>query len=345
VKLIILSSRKYWFENFLKGNNSSSLRINDSQILPNKEQEILLNNHFGTARFIYNKCLGLKIEKYTESQETISRFELQVLMKELKNTDEFFWLNQVNSQSIQYAIKNLDDSYTNFFRTKKGFPKFKKKGLKDSFTCPQFVSIIDDEIHIPKFKEGIKIVVDRKPKGTIKSATFSKMSSGKIFVSVLCETNEKIPLKKEIKKETAVGIDLGLKHFLIFSDGRKIENPHFYKNSLKKIKSLSRSLSRKEKGSNHYIKNNKFSSLISYADCRWSGIVPEETVYYKAGFEFTSNTEKISDIFLTGTSSFLTTGFMGSSALMIPALSFFTTVFCSILSLYELSAFWLFFIS
>jgi putative transposase len=225
------------------------------RVYPTKEQEILLNKHFGTARFVYNKCLGLKIDKYTENQESISRFELQVLMKELKNTEEYFWLNEINSQTVQYAIKNLDDAYKNFLKLKKGFPKFKKKGTRDSFACPQFVSINKNEINIPKFKEGLKIIVDRKYKGEIKSATFSKRSSGKYFVSVLCDTHEEIPFKKEIKKETAIGIDLGLKHFLILSDGRKVENPHFYKKSLKKIQSISRSLSRKENGSNRYIKN------------------------------------------------------------------------------------------
>jgi len=225
------------------------------RVYPNAEQEILLNKHFGSARFIYNKCLGLKKDKYETTEETISRFELQVLMKELKNTVEFSWLKEINAQSIQYSIKNLDDAYKNFFRTKKGFPKFKKKNNKNSFTCPQDVSIENNEIFIPKFKEGIKIIIDRPHKGTIKSATFSKLSSGKFFVSVLCETGEKIPLKKKIKKETAIGIDLGLKDFLVFSNGKKISNPHFYKNGLKKIKTLSKNLSRKEKNSNRYNKN------------------------------------------------------------------------------------------
>jgi putative transposase len=225
------------------------------RVYPTPEQEVLLNKHFGSARFVYNKCLELKNEKYNLTKESISRFDLQVIIKELKNTEEFSWLNEINSQTLQSAILNLDTAYKTFFKTKKGFPKFKKKNNRDSFSCPQNVSVYKNKISVPKFKEGIDIVLDRKPKDLIKSATFSKTSSLKYFVSILCETNEIISLKKEIDKKSAIGIDLGINDFIILSNGEKVSNPRFYKKSLKKIKTLQRNICRKIKGSNRYNKN------------------------------------------------------------------------------------------
>lgn len=142
-------------------------------------------------------------------------------------------------------------SYSNFFKGKGKFPNFKKKSNKQSFVVPQNVNINKNLLSIPKFKKGIKIVLHRPIKGIIKSATISKTPTGKYFVSILCETNEKIPIKVPIKEKTSIGIDLGIKTFAVLSDGTEYDNPKFLKASLARLKVLQRRLSKKAKGSNN----------------------------------------------------------------------------------------------
>jgi putative transposase len=222
------------------------------RLYPDDEQKELLEKHFGSVRFIYNLALETKMNAYKGNKINLSRFDLQKQMVDLK--EECSWLKEVNSQSLQSSLLNLDNAYKKFFQTKKGFPKFKKKSYKNSFSVPQSVVISGNELFIPKFKSGIKMVIDRKYKGTIKSATVSKSITGKYHVSILCETGEMIPEKKSINSETTIGIDLGIKDFLVFSDGRKISNSNFFKNKLDFLKILQRKLSKQNKKSNRYNK-------------------------------------------------------------------------------------------
>ena len=222
------------------------------RLYPNDEQKVLLEKHFGSVRFVYNLALETKMNAYNGNKINLSRFDLQKQVVDLKQDCE--WLKEINSQSLQVSLLNLDNAYKNFFRTKQGFPKFKKKSHKNSFSVPQSVVIENDELFIPKFKTGIKMIVDRKHKGVIKSATVSKTVTEKYFVSILCETGEIIPEKKPINPETTIGIDLGIKNFLVFSDGRKISNSNFFKNELDFLKFLQRKLSKQNIKSNRYKK-------------------------------------------------------------------------------------------
>jgi putative transposase len=163
-------------------------------------------------------------------------------------------MKEINSQSIQVSLLNLDNAYKRFFKTKKGFPKFKKKSSKNSFGVPQNVKIEQSKVYIPKFMEGIDFIQDRPTKGILKSATVSKTPTNKYFISILCDTGEVIPDKKSIKSKTSVGIDLGLKDFAILSDGTKISNPKFLLTNEKVIKHLQKELSRKTRRSNRYKK-------------------------------------------------------------------------------------------
>jgi putative transposase len=135
------------------------------RLYPDDGQKELLEKHFGSVRFIYNLALETKMNAYKGNKINLSRFDLQKQVVDLK--DECTWLKEVNSQSLQSSLLNLDNAYKNFFKTKQGFPKFKKKSHKNSFSVPQSVVIKNDELFIPKFNTGIKIVVDRKHKGII----------------------------------------------------------------------------------------------------------------------------------------------------------------------------------
>lgn len=140
------------------------------RIYPTPTQETLINKHIGSSRFIYNLALETKNAAYSNNKTNISCFNLINQLPDLKS--ECTWLKEVNAQSLQASIKNLDAAYTNFFKGQCGFPKYKSKGKgRQSFHIPQRISIKNDKLFIPKFKDGIKLVLHRKIKGLIKSAT------------------------------------------------------------------------------------------------------------------------------------------------------------------------------
>jgi len=219
------------------------------RIYPNKEQQELLEKHFGCVRFVYNWGLSEKIEAYQKDKKRLSCFDLINKITELKKKKEFEWLNEVNSQSLQMSLRNLDNAFTRFFRKKKGFPNFKsKKRNINSFQIPQYLKLTD-KLTLPKIPD-IKIKQHRKLEGKIKTAAVSKTPTGKYYISILVEQNKKLPKKSKIKNKTTIGIDLGIKTFATFSDGKKIENPKYLKNGSQKLKKQQRRLSRKIKGSN-----------------------------------------------------------------------------------------------
>ena len=234
------------------------------RIYPDSQQESLIQNHFGCVRWVYNYALNRKISTYQTGGGSVSKFDLAMELPFLKKT-KAPWLREVNSQSLQYSLERLDRAFTRFFRDKKGFPRFKsKKDNRQSFSIPQHVKIdpLKSLLQIPKFKTGIKIIIHREIEGKIKSATISKTPTGKYFVSILVETNEPIPTKKPIDENKAVGVDLGIKTFATLSDGISIENPKFLRKSLKKLKRLQRSVSRKNKRSENRAKAVKQLALI-----------------------------------------------------------------------------------
>lgn len=188
----------------------------------------------GSCRFVYNLALEVKQAAYAGNQVNLSCYDLIRQLPDLKK--ECPWLRKVNSQSLQQAIGNLDTAFTRFFQGQGGFPQFKKKTAKQSFNIPQNVRVEQDRIIIPKFKQGIQVVLHRPWKGVIKQATISKTPSGKYFVSLLCETGEAVKPAQRIQERTTVGIDLGVISFLVTSDGRAFDNPKFLKQSLSKLK-------------------------------------------------------------------------------------------------------------
>jgi putative transposase len=212
------------------------------KINPTKEQSILLNKHIGASRFVYNLALECKQIAWAGNKVNLSCFELQGQLKNLKTECE--WLKEINSQSLQQSIINLDKAYTAFFKGQNGFPKFKKKTNGGSFNVPQSLSLENGKLFIPKFKKGIAIVLHRPIKGEIKQATISRTPTGKYFVSILCETGEPKKTKAIIKENTTVGIDLGIKTYLVSSDGKEFDNPKFLRKTQSKLKYVQRKYSR-----------------------------------------------------------------------------------------------------
>ena len=216
----------------------------------------------GAVRFVYNLALETKTFAYATKQVNISRYDLQVHLKDLKT--ECAWLKEINSQSLQSALLNLDTAYSQFFKGFAEFPTFKKKHKKQSFQCPQNV-VVDFKkgtIDLPKFKEPIKAVFHRTFTGSVRTVTISRTPTGKYFASVLVEMSELKPELKPVDKASAIGIDLGIKTFAVLSDGTECANPKYLNQSIGRLKVLQRRASKKKKGSNNRKKANKRVAVL-----------------------------------------------------------------------------------
>ena len=219
------------------------------RLYPNNEQKTLIHKHIGACRFIYNWALNLKIQTYEQTGKAISRFQLNKTITTLKK--EFSWLKEINSQSLQGATLNLERAFTNFFRKKASFPKFKtKKHPRQSFQIPQHYKVDweNNKVFLPKIG-WVKAKLHRKFEGEMRTATISKTPTGKYFISIIVEDGKPIPNKQPFDEKTTIGIDLGITHFCILSNGEKIDNPKHLKKSLQRLKVLQKRLSRKQKGS------------------------------------------------------------------------------------------------
>ena len=232
------------------------------KILPTAEQVELLEQHFGSARFIYNYFLDLKSKTYKESQVNLSYYDLNKSLTSLKKLEEYSWLNTVNSQTLQESLRNLDRAYKNFFEKRSKFPKFKSKRSSYSrFNVPQNVRLEGETLFIPKFREGIKVILHRPIKGTIKSATIERNPLGEFFVSILCEIDSPTLVKPEIEEDTTLGIDLGISSYLTTSKGEKIDNPKYLSKSQSKLSYAQRRYS-KTKGRKAKRKLNKIHTKV-----------------------------------------------------------------------------------
>lgn len=215
------------------------------RIYPTEKQEIFFSNSFGCVRKVYNLMLDERMKAYEEVKSDSSK--KMSFPTPAKYKKDFPFLKEVDSLALANAQLNLDKAYKNFFRDKSiGFPRFKsKKNPVQSYTTNNqngTISLIDNRfIKVPKLKSLIRIKLHRQPKGIIKSATISRHSSGKYYVSLLCKEE----VRELPKSNSAIGIDLGITNFAILSDGQKIDNNKFTSKMEKKLKREQRKLSRR----------------------------------------------------------------------------------------------------
>lgn len=213
-------------------------------------QKTLLAKHVGVARFAYNWGLARRIEEYQRTGKSSNAIEQHRLLNVLKKT-EFPWMYEVSKCAPQEALRDLDRAYQHFFRRVKngenpGFPKFKKKGRNDSFRLTGAIYAYPKHIQLPRLGK-IRSKEETKVKGKILSATVRRIADRWFAsLSVECEIVE----PKQIRGEV-VGIDRGLEKFACISDGSIFYAPKPLKNLLKKLRRLSKSHSRKVKGSNN----------------------------------------------------------------------------------------------
>ena len=233
------------------------------KLYPNKQQEQVINKILGCYRFVYNHMLALKQQEYNDNKINLSLKDLSKYFHgTLRKDEKYSWLKEQNTPVMQQSIIQMLVAYDRFFKLHTGFPKFKTK--KDKQSALFSIKAISKRntfetkhISLIKSLKNIKFRCSdlyfkrlQTYKDSIRSATMSKTKSGNYFLSILID----IPQDEIVKfKQTSgsVGIDLGVKDFVITSDGEIFENKHFYKKQENRIKKLQRQLSRKVKGSNN----------------------------------------------------------------------------------------------
>ena len=231
------------------------LRAYKFRLYPSAVQSQMLEQHFGCARFVFNWGLAEKSKAYSERQEKLSCLALMNRLPELKS--ELIWLAEVNAQSLQMALRNLDIAFTNFFKKNADYPTFKSRKGRQSFQCPQSCSVDLEKgvLHLPKIK-AIRTKFHRQFDGKIKTVTVSRTPTGKYFASLLVEQEGDEPVLAPVTDNT-LGLDVGLKHFLITSEGEKIANPKHLRRSARRLGRIQHAFARQQKGSNRRQKRKK----------------------------------------------------------------------------------------
>ena len=231
-----------------------SLRAYKYRIYPTKEQQLQLSKTFGSCRFVYNNCLARKINFYKEENKSMSKIDFNnYVNRELKKN--FIWLKDIDKFALTNSIYNMDNAYQKFFKEHTGFPKFKsKRDHRCSYTTNYTnnniqVDFVCKGIKLPKLK-WVKAKLHRTFSGKIKNATISLTPSNKYFVSILVEEE----IKQLPKTEKQIGFDLGVKEFLIDTNGRHIDNPKTLYKHQDKLTKLQRELAHKKLGSKNWHK-------------------------------------------------------------------------------------------
>ena len=239
------------------------LRAIKVRLYPNKVQEQELNKVLGAYRFVYNHMLAKKQNAYETDKTRLKVTDLSKYFHgTLLNDEQYAWLKEQNTKVMQQAIRQMDDAYQRFFKQKNGFPRFKSKKDKQSALFPYDAissrnTFETKNITLIKSLKNLRFRCSdlyhkrlKKYKDKIRSATLSKTKSGNFFLSILIEVPESECVKFK-KTNKQVGMDLGVKDFVITSDVVVFENKHFFKNEEAKISKLQRQLSHKEKDSNN----------------------------------------------------------------------------------------------
>lgn len=239
------------------------LRAVKIRLYPNREQEQAFNRLLGCYRFVYNQMLALKQKEYNENKKSLSLTDLSkhfhgTLLKD----EQYSWLKEQNTKVMKQSIRQMLMAYDRFFQQHNGFPKFKSKKDKQSALFPiEAISkkntFEERKITLTQSFKNVKFRCSdlyfkrlQTYKDNIKSATLSKTKSGNYFLSILIELPDADVVKFK-RTDEHIGIDLGVKDFVIASDGLVYENRHFFKTQEKKIKKLQKQLSKKVKDSNN----------------------------------------------------------------------------------------------
>ena len=271
------------------------------RLYPNKTQEQVLNKVLGCYRFVYNHMLALKQKEYNDNKKSLGLAELSKYFHgTLLKNEQYTWLKEQNTKVMNQSIRQMLTAYDNFFKQHNGFPKFKSKKDKQSALFP--IDAISKRNHFNDRKitltQPLKDIKFRCSdlyfkrlktyKDGIRSATLSKTKSGNYFLSILVDLPQEEIIKFE-RTDRHIGIDLGVKDFVITSDGEVFENRHFFKKQESKLLRLQIQLSKKQKGSNNRNKQRVriakvFERLTNQKNAYIHSVVNKLLTYYDTVF-------------------------------------------------------------
>lgn len=225
------------------------VKAHSIKIYPTKRQERLLIKSFGVARFSYNWALN----KWREDHKNGVKQSAYSLIKHLNSIKraEFPWMQETSKTCSQYAIHNVEAAFKKMWKEKSGFPRFKKKGAKDSFVAVENKNAFkqkDKKIWLPRIG-WVKCAEDLRFEGKVNNVTVKRIADMYFAVVNIEVIPNEAPVVSE--NQATVGVDLGIKSMLVLSDGTVFDNPKALRSNLKGLARLQRGLSRKVKGSNN----------------------------------------------------------------------------------------------
>ncbi|MGW6210603.1 RNA-guided endonuclease InsQ/TnpB family protein [Streptomyces sp. NPDC055109] len=233
------------------------------RLYPDISQQAALAKAFGCARVVFNDAVRAREDARKAEQPFPTAGELSKrLITEAKQTVERSWLGEVSAVVLQQSLRDVETAYRKFFGSLKadrkgpkiGPPRFKtRKDARQSirFTANARWNITDNgRLSLPKIG-AVKVKWSRTLPTAPSSVTVIKDAAGRYFASFVIDTDPTVDATRMPDTDRTIGIDLGLSHFAVLSDGRKIDSPRFLRRAEKKLKKTQRELSRKQKGSNN----------------------------------------------------------------------------------------------
>jgi len=220
------------------------------ELMPNGEQTRVMRQYAGACRFVYNKALAWQNVQYqADNSFKFSYTKIANLLPQWKY--ELPWLKDAPSQSLQQSLKNLEASFINFFAKRSDFPRFKKKGMSDSFKFPQGFKLEqhNNRIFLPKLG-WIRYRNSREVLGIVKNITVSH-KFGKWYASIQTEREVETPVHPSV---SAVGIDVGIAQFATLSNGQMVDALNSFKQKQQRLARYQRAMSRKVKFSSNWHK-------------------------------------------------------------------------------------------
>ena len=228
---------------------------------PTSAQRASLAQTFGCVRVVYNKALEERERSYAETGKSLNYGATSALLTQWKRQPEYAWLRDVSCVPLQQTLRHLGTAYQRFFKGQAKHPRFKSKNRKQSaeFTKSGFRLVAGSaagrpQVYLPKQTEPLRIRWSRplpsKADGSISqptTITITKDPAGRYFISFRI----KIDIPRLPKTGRSVGLDLGLTHAVITSEGQKIDNPRYYRSSIARLRREQKALSRKQPGSNN----------------------------------------------------------------------------------------------
>lgn len=225
------------------------------RLYPTKSQAQALAVQFGCVRWVWNEAITATQKTFRETGKGLTYYSLSSRLPKLK--EQYEWLKNADSQTLQQTLKNLVRAYASFFGRRSQFPRFKSKHGRQSIQYPQRVKIEGSKAYLPKVG-WVRCVVHRGISGAIKTVTISRNACGKFHAAIL--TEDGIELPKVSTEGKAIGVDVGLTHLAVTSDGSKFDNPRHLNKAARNLKRKQQSLSRKTKGSKSRDKARKLVS-------------------------------------------------------------------------------------